>query len=89
MFGRGGAGRRHPAQQRRHHDCQREAHRDGEVGIGESLDLRLPIGEQPQFLERRCLAMNRIAPGIGVARSHLTQQSHRLRVGRGQVLGDA
>jgi len=43
------AGHRDLAQQRRHHHGEHEARRDDEVGVRESLNLRLPLGEQPQL----------------------------------------
>jgi hypothetical protein len=55
-----------PAHEWHHHDRDREAGCDDEVGVGESLDLRFPVGRLPQFLERRNPADRRIAPGLGI-----------------------
>ena len=38
--------------QRYHDDRDREAHGDGQIGIGEGFDLSLATGQQPQLLDR-------------------------------------
>ena len=53
--------------QRYHDDRDREAHGDGQIGIGEGFDLSLAIGQQPQLLDRGLLASQRIAQGGGFA----------------------
>jgi len=71
--------------QRYHDDRDREAHGDGQIGIGEGFDLSLAIGQQPQLLDRGLLASQRIAQGGGVAagdRRRLSQPLDTISAGR-------
>ena len=55
------SGRPSFAHQRQQHYASDKAHRDDQIGIGESFDLRLAISHRPQIFERRGLAADRIA----------------------------
>jgi hypothetical protein len=66
-----------------------KADRNHEVGIGESLDLRFPIGHLPQFLERCGLGDHRIAPGLDVMAGHPVQPAGELGIREIQMFGDA
>ena len=48
--------RRDLAHERHHHHRKCEAHRNRQVSVSESLDLRFPVCEQPEVLERCGLA---------------------------------
>jgi len=65
-----------PAHEWHHHCGYGEADRNREVGIGESLDLRFPIGRRPH---------HRIAPGLDVMAGHPVQPADELRIREIQI----